>query len=171
MLRRTFLVLLALVTLAPGAGAQDLAQTVARGATLRAHLAERTVEGAFVRQSGSTLLLRSGEGELAIDATTVERLELLRERRGHALEGFWIGAGAGAVAGAVIGAAEGPSRDDAREWFAISGAFLLGATGGLLGMLVGSQIGKDRWMDLPRDTYLSGSIGSDGLRFGASVRW
>jgi hypothetical protein len=171
MVRRWLPVLSFLAGLPPFAEAADLVDTVARGAKLRARLEGRTVEGTFVRQNGSTLFLRDGAEEVAIDTRAIERLELSRERRASTLEGWLVGMGVGALAGVIIAAGDDIGNEADAGAKHLAGGLVGAATAGFFGILVGSGIERDRWVDLPREAYAATGGGSGALRVGWSVRW
>ena len=164
MFLRALSVLLAVVS--PSlATAADLTETVAQGATLRAHLGDGEVMGTFVRQDGSTVYLQSGANTVAVEVADIQRLELARYQRGHAVRGFAVGFLVGGLTGAAIAASEDTGNEDAAM---IGGALLLGSAGALFGVMIGRGLESTRWMDLPPATY---AAASGEWRVMYSVRW
>jgi hypothetical protein len=88
---------------------------------------------------------------LAIPRTTIAAFETSAGRRGHALNGAFIGMLAGAFAGVAVGVYLDSVEDPPRDSFygGASMPFLLGVGGGagglVFGTLIGASIKSDRW--------------------------
>jgi len=132
-----------LLALVPAAGQAAEAAPIL-GATLRAHLADGTIEGTLVGSDGDTLTLGREGGSVTLPLEAVTGLEVRRETsRGRNVgRGALIGAGVGMIAGAIyVGGINA---------YTPAGAGMLGAPGSALGVLVGLLMPTTTWR--PVDT-------------------
>ena len=130
--------------------------------------------GTLVKWEADTLVTESNGDIFALPLDSVTTLEVSAGTKSHAGAGAGIGAVIGAVGGAVVGAAS--CTDDpflSPGQCAFGGGLLFGATGALLGVLVGAGTKTERWVSVPLDRFRVSVVPQrdGGFGLGASVRF
>jgi hypothetical protein len=174
-MRRSWMILLALLILPATELCGQTRETLAPGDTVRIRENDRFRMYTVVESSGAALTLRPGQGEqIHVPVSAIEHLELRvggKSRFAGAWKGVWMGALIGAVPGALLGFASG---DDPPGWFALTAeekAILLGITFGTAGSVVGGTVGAinpgSRWQRVTPGTRLG--IAPSGMNGAALV--
>ena len=132
----------------------------------RVHVVAPTAEvtGELLDLTADSLVVRGPAGESRLARRDLVRAEVQDGTRGHKLAGFTMGTMIGAGGGALLGYASGDDacpaakqsqffgclyRFTARDKAAV-GAIVLGAVGGVTGLIAGAQTMTEHWIPLDK---------------------
>jgi hypothetical protein len=152
------IVLMGLVAAAPAGAAPSLPEPGTR-IRLTARVPERhRWTGSFVSAASDTVTMRDGGTDgarVTAPALHVERFEISRGDRSNGVKGLGRGFAIGAVLGAGAAYLAYDTTKDYGEFsggrtgHAVVGGVVLGATGAVVGTVVGLLVRSEHWRDLP----------------------
>jgi hypothetical protein len=125
-----------------------------------------------------TLRMEGTATEFAVPLDSVIKLEVHRGRRARTGRGALIGSIVGVASGAIVGVAvaKGPSTCEDLGWpepcgarLALTGGLLFGASGALVGTVIGALIKTDRWEEVPLDRLSVGLAPQRDGRFALAM--
>jgi hypothetical protein len=125
-----------------------------------------------------TLRMEDTATEFTVPLDSVIKLEVHRGQRRHAGRGALIGSIVGVTTGVIVGAvvASAPATCEDLGWsepcgaqLALAGGLFLGASGALVGTVVGALIRTDRWQEVPLDRLSVGLAPQRDGRFALAM--
>lgn len=164
-----------IVALAATATAAMAQAPVTTGAKVRVAVAPSRARrpATVVSTTRDTLVLRFDDATRRVPVDSIVRLDVATGTHRHPWRGMGIGALAGTVTGVTIGLASGNDKEGFIRFSggekAVMAGTVLGAAGGVVGLVVGSLTVHDTWVSVPTDR-LRARIAGMPVRFGVVIR-